>query len=311
MDIMFWLILAVIIVGYFIYRAIQQNSNNNIAIAQQKYLNSQTYKDSLTQQECDMAYLDFLSNLRTNQIEVLREKIRLEGLKNELFKTKKIQSINDDKPKLYTKKELVNIQEMYIKNIEERTKEIENEYVKVRDGFEKRGFYTNNLATMRTLYNLDSPFPSDDSYVNSMGDSRWSILNELHAELKSLNDKYLKMVKEKKSELEIDIEDSINMLNSVGRPSVDNLVNRLHISKSRALELVKIMEERGLINRLKGKDATLEDAIKIVREYKIASSSLLQRELGIGYSQAARYLEDMEERKIIGKASGSRPREVF
>lgn len=308
---MFWLILAVIIVGYFIYRAIQQNSNNNIAIAQQKYLNSQTYKDSLTQQECDMAYLDFLSNLRTNQIEVLREKIRLEGLKNELFKTKKIQSINDDKPKLYTKKELVNIQEMYIKNIEERTKEIENEYVKVRDGFEKRGFYTNNLATMRTLYNLDSPFPSDDSYVNSMGDSRWSILNELHAELKSLNDKYLKMVKEKKSELEIDIEDSINMLNSVGRPSVDNLVNRLHISKSRALELVKIMEERGLINRLKGKDATLEDAIKIVREYKIASSSLLQRELGIGYSQAARYLEDMEERKIIGKASGSRPREVF
>jgi S-DNA-T family DNA segregation ATPase FtsK/SpoIIIE len=42
-----------------------------------------------------------------------------------------------------------------------------------------------------------------------------------------------------------------------------------------------------------------------------ASTSLLQRRLRIGYSKAARIMEEMEENGIIGAQDGSRPREVL
>jgi S-DNA-T family DNA segregation ATPase FtsK/SpoIIIE len=43
-----------------------------------------------------------------------------------------------------------------------------------------------------------------------------------------------------------------------------------------------------------------------------ASISLLQRRLRIGYTRAARLIDEMEERGLIGPAqSGSQPREVL
>ncbi|MBC7263860.1 MAG: DNA translocase FtsK 4TM domain-containing protein [Chloroflexi bacterium] len=59
-------------------------------------------------------------------------------------------------------------------------------------------------------------------------------------------------------------------------------------------------------------DELLDEAIKIVREQKRASISLLQRRLRIGYSRAARLIDIMEERGIIGPSEGgSQPREVL
>lgn len=59
-------------------------------------------------------------------------------------------------------------------------------------------------------------------------------------------------------------------------------------------------------------DELLDEAIKIVREQKRASISLLQRRLRIGYSRAARLIDIMEERGIIGLSEGgSQPREVL
>ena len=42
-----------------------------------------------------------------------------------------------------------------------------------------------------------------------------------------------------------------------------------------------------------------------------ASASLLQRRLRIGYARAARILDQMEDRGIVGSADGSRFREVL
>ena len=53
------------------------------------------------------------------------------------------------------------------------------------------------------------------------------------------------------------------------------------------------------------------DAVKCVIEGGKASTSYLQRRLRIGYSRAARLIEEMEEQGIIGPADGSRPREVL
>lgn len=58
-------------------------------------------------------------------------------------------------------------------------------------------------------------------------------------------------------------------------------------------------------------DPVLEDAIKIVVEMGQASTSLLQRKLKLGYSRAARVIDMMEQRGIVGPYEGSKPRKVL
>ncbi len=58
-------------------------------------------------------------------------------------------------------------------------------------------------------------------------------------------------------------------------------------------------------------DDMFKQAVQAVVEGRKASTSYLQRRLRIGYSRAARIIEEMEEQGIIGAADGSRPREVL
>jgi S-DNA-T family DNA segregation ATPase FtsK/SpoIIIE len=59
-------------------------------------------------------------------------------------------------------------------------------------------------------------------------------------------------------------------------------------------------------------DELLPKAISIVQKHKRASISMLQRQLRIGYSRAARLIDTMEQQGIIGpEQSGSKPREVL
>ena len=60
-----------------------------------------------------------------------------------------------------------------------------------------------------------------------------------------------------------------------------------------------------------GDDDMYKDAVRVVVENRKASTSLLQRRLRIGYSRAARIMEEMEDQGIIGAADGARPREVL
>ncbi len=60
-----------------------------------------------------------------------------------------------------------------------------------------------------------------------------------------------------------------------------------------------------------GDDDMYKDAMRVVVESGKASTSLLQRRLRIGYSRAARIMEQMEEQGAIGPADGARPREVL
>ncbi len=59
-----------------------------------------------------------------------------------------------------------------------------------------------------------------------------------------------------------------------------------------------------------GKDALFEEAIRVVCQYDRASASLLQRRLSIGYSRAARILDQLEVAGVVGHAEGSKPRDV-
>ncbi len=58
-------------------------------------------------------------------------------------------------------------------------------------------------------------------------------------------------------------------------------------------------------------EVLLEKAIAIVRETRRASTSSLQRRLRIGYTRAARLMDIMEERGIVGPPRGSDPREIL
>jgi len=58
-------------------------------------------------------------------------------------------------------------------------------------------------------------------------------------------------------------------------------------------------------------DPLYEEAKRIVIEARKASASLLQRRLKIGYARAARLIDILEERGMVGPLNGAKPREVY
>jgi DNA segregation ATPase FtsK/SpoIIIE, S-DNA-T family len=60
-----------------------------------------------------------------------------------------------------------------------------------------------------------------------------------------------------------------------------------------------------------GGDPMMEKALEIVRGQGVASASMLQRRLRIGYNRAARIIERMEEEGIIGPADGIKGRPLI
>ena len=58
-------------------------------------------------------------------------------------------------------------------------------------------------------------------------------------------------------------------------------------------------------------DSLYDDVVEFVTAQQKASTSLLQRRFGIGYNRAARLIDTLEDRGIIGPANGSKPREVY
>jgi S-DNA-T family DNA segregation ATPase FtsK/SpoIIIE len=58
-------------------------------------------------------------------------------------------------------------------------------------------------------------------------------------------------------------------------------------------------------------DDLYEDARQTVIEAGKASTSYLQRKLGVGYARAAKLIDMLEERGVVGPGSGAKPREVL
>lgn len=58
-------------------------------------------------------------------------------------------------------------------------------------------------------------------------------------------------------------------------------------------------------------DELFQDAVEAVMDAHQASSSMLQRKFRIGYTRAARLVDAMEEKGIVGPADGSKPRPLL
>ncbi|GAI57399.1 unnamed protein product, partial [marine sediment metagenome] len=79
-------------------------------------------------------------------------------------------------------------------------------------------------------------------------------------------------------------------------------------------ELEKDLGETGASGAgvLYGEDDPLyEEAKRMVIEARKASASLLQRRLRVGYARAARLIDILEEKGVVGPGEGAKPREVY
>jgi len=73
----------------------------------------------------------------------------------------------------------------------------------------------------------------------------------------------------------------------------------------------KIEKKSADVPDMEEDEEILEQSIEIIKQTRRASTSSLQRRLRIGYTRAARVMDLLEERGIVGPAQGSDPREIL
>ncbi len=59
------------------------------------------------------------------------------------------------------------------------------------------------------------------------------------------------------------------------------------------------------------RDELFDEAVRLVAEYQQASTSFLQRRMKVGYSRAARLMDELEQAGIVGPADGAKPRPIY
>jgi S-DNA-T family DNA segregation ATPase FtsK/SpoIIIE len=73
----------------------------------------------------------------------------------------------------------------------------------------------------------------------------------------------------------------------------------------------KIESKKVVLPEQSEDDEMLDAAIQIIRQTQRASTSSLQRRLRIGYTRAARLMDILEEKGVVGPPRGSEPREIL
>jgi len=100
----------------------------------------------------------------------------------------------------------------------------------------------------------------------------------------------------------------IDWLKSIPAP---NLGAELPLSEETFEEEIPSFLQKTGVELEIGEDPLYEEAKRVVIEARKASASLLQRKLRIGYARAARLIDILEERGVVGPGEGAKPREVY
>jgi S-DNA-T family DNA segregation ATPase FtsK/SpoIIIE len=92
----------------------------------------------------------------------------------------------------------------------------------------------------------------------------------------------------------------VEFVSAQGRPAFDPAMHeKLQAAESSSEEVTDEDEE------------LVEKCLEIIRQEKRASTSLLQRRLRLGYTRAARIVDILEQRGILGPGEGAKPREIL
>lgn len=103
--------------------------------------------------------------------------------------------------------------------------------------------------------------------------------------------------------------------------SVNELLKRTSLIESRVNDILRwlketdknrsIIKEKINITSSAVNDELYDLALKIIQDGGKASTSYLQRKLGIGYGRAAKIIDELEQQEIITAAQGNKPRELI
>src|SRR5262249_27176146 len=101
---------------------------------------------------------------------------------------------------------------------------------------------------------------------------------------------------------DVEIKRMVEFLKQQGRPVYD-----MYILKHRDEE----DGDGGMLTGAEADDPMYDLAVKLVCETRLASVSMIQRRLQVGFNRASRMVERMEREGIVGAPNGSKPREVL
>ena len=104
-----------------------------------------------------------------------------------------------------------------------------------------------------------------------------------------------------------EVEAVVDFIKNGGSANYDDDV-MVEIERQAAIEK---KQKTGLAEDGPDEDPMLSEAIQVVVENGMASTSLLQRKLKLGYARAARIVDQMEQRGVIGPYEGAKPRKVL
>ena len=105
----------------------------------------------------------------------------------------------------------------------------------------------------------------------------------------------------------------------VSEDEVKRVVKYLKDNYEELGDVITLSDERdrgdifsaNLDDRLDDDDDLYEEAKETIKSAGRASTSYLQRKLKVGYARAARLMDMLEERGVIGPQEGSKPRDVL
>lgn len=100
-----------------------------------------------------------------------------------------------------------------------------------------------------------------------------------------------------------EIQTVVDGITAQGKPSYEV---EIHQQLSKAAPVMD--EEGGGTNE---DESLIEQCIEVIRTEKKASVSLLQRRLRLGYTRAARIMDELEDRGIVGPSRGAEPRDIL
>ncbi|MEK4424488.1 FtsK/SpoIIIE family DNA translocase [Solibacillus sp. FSL K6-1523] len=97
----------------------------------------------------------------------------------------------------------------------------------------------------------------------------------------------------------------------VSDKEVGHVIDSVIQQQKAQYEEAMIPTDEPIRNELDETDELYDDAVRLIYEMQTASVSMLQRKFRIGYSRAARIIDQMEQRGIVGPPEGSKPRQVL
>ncbi len=99
-----------------------------------------------------------------------------------------------------------------------------------------------------------------------------------------------------------EIQSVVDFISKQGKPSYEAEIHQ---------QLSKPSPGAGIESGIDEDEEIIQQCIEVIRSEQKASVSLLQRRLRLGYGRAARIMDELENRGIVGESKGAEPREIL